>query len=86
MDWNEFNSTAVRREDSETIELDLRPFGERQVEALDFWLAAAATQGDPFGKTSVLKTDAWITVSPDARTQIAKLQEKRVTILVVGER
>jgi len=86
MDWTEFNSIVVRREDSEIIELDLRPFGDRQAEALDFWLDAAATQGDAFGKTSVLKTDAWTTISQDAHTQIEKLRQKRVSVLVVGER
>jgi len=38
MEIPEFNRTAVSSEDSENIYFDLRPFGERQSEALDAYL------------------------------------------------
>ncbi len=44
MDVNEFNSTVVRNEDPEAIELDMQPFGARQAEAVEFWLDAAELQ------------------------------------------
>ncbi len=66
MDVNEFNSTVVRNEDPEAIELDMQPFGARQAEAVEFWLDAALTQGDPFGKRVMVKTDASVILSQSA--------------------
>jgi len=83
MNWNEFNSTVVRNESPEAIELDLRPFGAQQSEAVDFWLEAAMTQGDPFGKAVIVKMDASVILSQTARRCLAALQEKGVTLSVV---
>jgi hypothetical protein len=41
MDMNEFNGTAIRTEDSEHVYFDLRPFGNRQGEAMDSYLHQA---------------------------------------------
>lgn len=38
MNANEFNATAIRAEDPATITWDVRPFGDRQGEAVDFYL------------------------------------------------
>ncbi len=86
MDWNEFNRIALRRESGGTTELDLRPFGARQSESLDFCLEALVTQGDPFGKATVLKTDATVVLSDGARVLLGKLQAKGIIVSVVGER
>jgi hypothetical protein len=86
MNWNEFNITVVRNERPEAIELDLRPFGVQQNEAVDFWLDAALKQGDPFGKRVVVKTDASVILSQSARACLAKLQQQGVSVSVVGER
>ena len=86
MNWNEFNATVIRNEHPDTTELDLRPFGARQSEAVDFWLDAARTQGDPFGKTTVMTTDASVILSNSARASLAELQQKGVKVSVVGIR
>jgi len=86
MDVNEFNSTVVRNEDHEAIELDMQPFGARQAEAVEFWLDAALTQGDPFGKRVMVKTDASVILSQSARTCLAELQQRGVSVSVVGQR
>jgi hypothetical protein len=38
MDANEFNATAVRAENPTTITFDVRPFGDKQGEAVDSYL------------------------------------------------
>jgi hypothetical protein len=38
MNANEFNATAVRTEDPTTITFDVRPFGDRQGDAVDSYL------------------------------------------------
>lgn len=38
MDIQEFNSIAVRTEDTENVYFDLRPFGDRQSEAMDTYM------------------------------------------------
>jgi hypothetical protein len=40
MDTNEFNSKAVRTEDQATITFDVRPFGDKQGDAVDSYLHA----------------------------------------------
>jgi hypothetical protein len=86
MNWSQFNDTVVRTESADGIELDLRPFGSQQSEALDFWLDEALKQGDPFGKRVTLKTDASGILSQNARAYIAKLREKAIPVFVVTER
>lgn len=86
MTWEEFDSTVVRRESSDAIELDVRPFGHRQAEAVDFWLGEALKQGDTFGKTVTLKTDASAILSSKARADIGELRAKGILVNFVGER
>jgi hypothetical protein len=38
MDMKEFNATAIRTETTEELTLDVRPFGEKQGEAIDSYL------------------------------------------------
>jgi hypothetical protein len=38
MDMKEFNATAIRTETTEELTLDVRPFGDRQGEAIDSYL------------------------------------------------
>jgi len=86
MNWNEFNNAVVRNESPEVIEFDLRPFGAQQSEALDFWLDAALTQGDSFGKRVIVTTEASVILSQSARTCLTELQQKGVSVSVVGQR
>jgi hypothetical protein len=58
MTLEEFSATVVRNEQPEFIELDLRPFGLLQRDALEFWLDLAIKQGDLFGKKIAIKTGA----------------------------
>ena len=80
MTLQEFNATAVRTNNADEELWDLRPFGDRQSEALEFWLGLAQTQGDPFGKAHVVKVEASLVLSQYARDSIAKLQEKSIVI------
>jgi hypothetical protein len=41
MNMNEFNANAVRTEDAEHVYFDVRPFGEKQAEAIDSYLHAS---------------------------------------------
>jgi hypothetical protein len=86
MNWKEFNSTVIRHQYPEFVELDLRRFGTRQSEAIDFWLDAALKQADPFGKRIILKTDASAVLSRNSLVCLAKLQRQGVSISVLGER
>jgi hypothetical protein len=38
MDMNEFNATAIRAEAGDEVRFDVRPFGDRQGEAIDSYL------------------------------------------------
>jgi len=40
MNINEFNDKAVRTEDARTVTFDVRPFGDKQGEAIDSYLHA----------------------------------------------
>lgn len=75
MTLDEFNSTVSRNERPEYTELDMRPFGPQQPDAVDFWLNTALKQGDLFRKIVVLKTDASMVLSPTAGKRLAKLLE-----------
>lgn len=85
MNWNEFNSAVVRHDYPEFVQLDLRPFGAKQSEALDFWLEAALKQADAFGKTIVLKTDVGVALSQNSLVCLAKLQRRSISISVSCE-
>ena len=86
MTLDEFSATVVRNEQPEFIELDLRPFGTLQGDALEFWLDLAIKQGDPFRKKVAIKTGASVILSERARATLAKLQEQGVSFSVIGER
>jgi hypothetical protein len=83
MNLNEFNSTVVKTETSDTTELDLRPFGARQSEALDFWLPAALSQVDPLATKYIVKVDSSVILSPIAFACLAKLQRKHLPVSLV---
>jgi hypothetical protein len=85
MNWEEFNSTVIRHEYPEFVELDLRHFGARQSEAVDFWLDAALKQADTFGKRIILKTDSSVIASQSALVCLAKLQRQSISVSVLGE-
>jgi hypothetical protein len=86
MKWQEFNSTVIRHEYPEFVQLDLRRFGAKQSEAVDFWLEAALKQADAFGKRIVLKTDPFAVVSQNSLVCLAKLQQQGVAVSVLCER
>jgi hypothetical protein len=48
MTLDEFSATVVRNKQPEFIELDLRPFGTLQGDALEFWLDLAIKARGPF--------------------------------------
>lgn len=85
MNWNEFKSTVIRHDYPEFVQLDVRPFGARQSEAVDFWLDAALKHADSFGKKVFVKTDASVIPSHDALVNLAKLQRRNISISVLGE-
>ncbi len=84
MDMNEFNGTAVRTEAIATVTFDVRPFGERQGEAIDSYLHAAgmALQMNvfPHSKPIVLMCDAKATIPPSADRWLANLHSQGVAI------
>jgi hypothetical protein len=91
MDMNEFNKTAVRTEDSEHVYFDLRPFGNRQGEAMDSYLHEAVMSiqmgVSSFGaRQIVLLTDASVVIPDSARTWLASLQESGVSVAIQGTR
>ena len=83
MNLNEFNSVVLKTETSDATELDLRPFGARQSEALDFWLPTALTQVDPFATKYIVKVDASVILSPIAFACLTKLQRKHLPVSLV---
>jgi hypothetical protein len=91
MDMNEFNGTAIRTEDSGHVYFDLRPFGNRQGEAMDSYLHEAVMSiqmgVSSFGKRQiVLLTDAFVVMPDSARTWLASLQASGVSVAVEGRR
>lgn len=91
MDIKEFNSIAVRTEDNENVYFDLRPFGDRQSEAMDTYLHGSLMSiqmgVSSFGSRKiVLITDASVTISPTGRTYLAALQQNGVSVGVEGRR
>lgn len=91
MDMNEFNKTAVRTEDNGHVYFDLRPFGNRQAEAMDSYLHEAVMSiqmgVSSFGERQiVLITDASMVIPDSARTWLASLQASGVSVEVEGRR
>jgi hypothetical protein len=58
MDMNEFEATAIRTEDADHIYWDVRPFGERQGEAIESYLHAGLASIEygvsPFGSRIIV--------------------------------
>jgi hypothetical protein len=91
MDMNEFNSPAIRTEDSGQVYFDLRPFDARQGEAMDSYLHSAVMSVQmgvsSFGaRQIVLVTDASVVIPSSARTWLASLQASGVSVGVEGRR
>ncbi len=91
MDMNEFNNTAIRTEDGGHVYFDLRPFGNRQGEAMDSYLHGAVMSiqmgVSSFGERQiVLLTDASTIIPDGARTWLASLQASGVSVAVQGTR
>lgn len=72
MDMNEFNAKAKRKEINDEVQFDVRPFGDKQGEAIDSYLhdlLAALQQGVaplgfrrlvlPHGSTAVIPKSAY---------------------------
>lgn len=78
MDMNEFNATAVRTADATTITLDVRPFGDRQGEAVDSYLHERVMHLNTTGigttpKPVVLLCDSSAQIPSSAFTWLANL-------------
>jgi hypothetical protein len=78
MNMDEFNKTAVRTDDGRTITFDVRPFGDRQGEAIDSYLHARLmhTGTTGIGNTSkhvVLLCDSVADVPNSARNWLLHL-------------
>ncbi|HKN71721.1 MAG TPA: hypothetical protein VJX30_11855 [Terriglobales bacterium] len=91
MTIDEFNQQAIRTEDSNNVYFDLRPFAERQSEAMDTYLNASLmsiqTGVSSFGtRQIVLITDASMVLSDTARAYIAELRAKGVSMMVEARR
>jgi|HubBroStandDraft_6_1064221.scaffolds.fasta_scaffold00095_55 hypothetical protein len=91
MDMNEFNGAAIKTEHSEHVYFDLRPFGNRQGEAMDSYLHEAVMSiqmgVSSFGERQiVLVTDASMVIPKTARTWLASLQESGVSVAVEARR
>jgi len=91
MDMNQFNSTAIRTEDNGRVYFDLRPFGNRQGEAMDSYLHEAVMSiqmgVSSFGtRQIVLLTDASVVMPDSARTWLASLQASGFSVAVEGRR
>jgi|HubBroStandDraft_6_1064221.scaffolds.fasta_scaffold00871_32 hypothetical protein len=91
MDINEFYQTAIQSEDSHYVYFDLRPFGDRQREAVDSYMRdalntiqnGASTTGE---RTVILITDLSTVIPDSARDSLAELRNAGVSISVQGRR
>jgi len=88
VDVNEFNQTVAKTEHGEHVHFDLRPFGNRQVEAMELWLEHQVKEVKAgrilfHGKKIVLSTDASVVLSSGTRQLMEKLQGSGVNISLV---
>jgi hypothetical protein len=91
MDMHEFNRVVIRTEDIDHVHFDLRPFGDRQAEAMDSYLHEAVVSihigVSSFGERQiVLLTDASTVIPDSARTWLASLRASGVSVEVEGRR
>lgn len=87
MDMNEFNATAKRSENETTIAFDVRPFGEKQGEAVDSYLheaLGAVQQGrSTFGsRPIVVLCDETAEIPATAQNWLANLRERGVNVAI----
>lgn len=85
MDMNEFNKTVARTEDDATVTFDVRPFGDRQGEALDSYLsnwsmALQANAAPPHSKLLVVLCDSSTAITKNANRLLGLLNAKGVAI------
>lgn len=85
MDMNEFNKTAVRTEDHATITFDVRPFGDRQGEAVDSFLtnwmmSLQANVASPPSRPLVVLCDSATVVTTNAERFLQLLKAKGIAI------
>jgi hypothetical protein len=84
MDMNEFNATAVRTENPNAITFDVRPFGDRQGEAVDSYLHAAlgAVQMgvSTFQRPVIVLCDSTAAIPDSASTWLATLNAQGVAM------
>ena len=78
MDVTEYKRKRLRTEDNESIYLDLRPFGEKETDAIDFCLQetlAAVRHGGPSKQKLVLICEPTTRIPSHAETWLLKLKE-----------
>src|SRR6202042_1080580 len=84
MDSKEFDATAVRSETPTTVSFDLRPFGDRQVEAIDSYLRGIgmALQMNVFrhDKPIVVTCSSGAAIPSSVDTLLANLRHQGVAI------
>lgn len=84
MDMREFNGTVVRTETAVSVTFDVRPFGDRQGEAVDSYLhdVGIALQMNVFrhSKLIVLLSDSNATIPTSADRWLANLHSQGVAI------
>jgi len=83
MNTSEFNAKMVRSEDSTTITIDVRPFGDRQGEAVDSYLhdrlMALQMNAGGFGpRRIVVLCDSTANVPVSAKNWLAELNARGV--------
>ena len=86
MDTTEFNKTAVRTETPNQITFDVRPFGARQGEAVDFYLHEIGMQLN-YGTFStsrpiVVLCDANTTFPSTTNTWLAQVNARGVPVSI----
>ncbi len=84
MDMREFNGTVVRTETAVSVTFDVRPFGDRQGEAVDSYLhdVGMALQMNVFrhSKPIVLLCDSNATIPTSADSWLANVHSQGVAI------
>lgn len=84
MDTKEFNDNVRRTETDSLLTLDVRPFGERQGEAIDSYLhgVGMAVQMDAFrhDKPIVLLCDAQTVFPPTTNTWLTNVQRQGIAV------
>jgi hypothetical protein len=86
---NEFRENVLRTETNSTLTLDVRPFGDRQGEAIDSYLhdVGMAVQMNRFrpSKAIVLVCDSGVVFPATAHMWLANMQSRGVAIEIQPE-